>query len=732
MSAPRHDREQIERGLQALFAAGQVVEVRAVGVAGVRGDGTWSGYFNSDAALVPAVLKLPAADGVYVTLNRVDRRCHARRPNRLEPPGRHPTTGDNDIVRLCWLLVDADPKRPSGVSSTEEEHAAALALVRQIRADLRRAGWPDPIVADSGNGGHLLYRLDLAPAESKLIERVLKAFAFRYDAATPFRLEIDQKTFNPSRITKLYGTVAGKGYSTVDQPHRVSRILEAPANPAPVPRALLEALAATLPREPERRGLTLPRPYDGPFDVAAWLRRYGLEVERDGPWTDGHRWVLTECPFNADHRDRSAYIVQFRSGAVAAGCQHNSCLWDWRELRARYEPEYLERQEHAATESIPPRLKEGVVAESKLLPWKTAREIGATTPPVVDWLAEPWVAAGAITELDGKLKASGKTTWTLAMCRAIVDGLPFMGRPTTRTGVVYLTEQPARSFREGLRRAGLLDRADFHVLHAHDVRAVAWPGLVAAAIAKAKETGSRLLVVDTLPQFAGLRGDAENNAGAALAAMEPLQDAAAVHDLGILVARHERKSGGEVGDSGRGSSAFGGAVDIVLSLRRGEGNTRPTIRVINALSRFDETPDTLTIELDEATGEYRSLGEQTAVAVPEAMAALLAAAPAVTEAALTFDELLARAKNVKRTIGQKAVAQLVDGGQLLKVGAGKKGDPRRYCRAVPRQNDGAILSATTSPLSRGGKNPAPNGTYPDQEALLSATTTVAVAESNDA
>ena len=46
--------------------------------------------------------------------------------------------------------------------------------------------------------------------------------------------------------------------------------------------------------------------------------------------------------------------------------------------------------------------------------------------------------------------------------------------------------------------------------------------------------------------------------------MQPLQQAAAAEGLGVLVSQHERKSGGEVEDSGRGSSAFAGAADIEI------------------------------------------------------------------------------------------------------------------------------------------------------------------------
>ena len=199
--------------------------------------------------------------------------------------------------------------------------------------------------------------------------------------------------------------------------------------------------------------------------------------------------------------------------------------------------------------------------------------------------------AGRVTEIDGKIKSAGKTTFCTHMCRAIVDGSDFMGQPTARSPIVYLTEQSPATFREALRRADLLDREDFRVLFWHDTIGTPWPDIVRAARDEARRIGAKVLVVDTLGQFAGVRGDAENNAGAALEAVAPLQEAAAVDGLGVIILRHERKGGGEVGDSGRGSSAFAGAVDVVLRLRRQEGGgARPGVRVLDALSRFDQTP----------------------------------------------------------------------------------------------------------------------------------------------
>ena len=260
-----------------------------------------------------------------------------------------------------------------------------------------------------------------------------------------------------------------------------------------------------------------------------------------------------------------------------------------------------------------------ISAETKSL-FRTAREVAAETPDTVPWVVEGYLAEGAITELDGKLKASGKTTLLMAMVAKLVEGEPFLDRATSQTGVVILTEQNPTSFRSALARAALLERDDVVVLFWADARDLPWPVVVQLAAAKAKELEYRALIVDTLSQFARIVGDAENSSGAALEAMRPLQEAAA-DGLAVLISRHERKGGGEVGESARGSSAFSGAVDIVLSLRRAEGQTRETVRVIQALSRFDETPSELVIDLVD--GEYRVLGTMQDVKAQEAREAVL-------------------------------------------------------------------------------------------------------------
>lgn len=147
------------RTIGILFEPGDVIEIRALDVdrrpdrAGV----TYSGYFNfeNEKAISDAVRSIDGrAEGVYVVLNRFSPDLLARASNRLQAKPKH-TTSDADIIQRRWLYIDVDVKRPAGISSTDEQHEAALQCINRIREFLTAQGWPEPVSADSGNGGHL-------------------------------------------------------------------------------------------------------------------------------------------------------------------------------------------------------------------------------------------------------------------------------------------------------------------------------------------------------------------------------------------------------------------------------------------------------------------------------------------------------------------------------------------------------------------------------------------------
>jgi hypothetical protein len=212
-----------------------------------------------------------------------------------------------------------------------------------------------------------------------------------------------------------------------------------------------------------------------------------------------------------------------------------------------------------------------------------------------------------------------------------------------------------------------------------DAAGTPWPGIVAAAAAKCAEIGARILIVDTLPQFAGLRGDTENNAGHALEAIEPLQLLAA-KGTAIMVTRHDRKGGGEVGESARGSGAFTGAVDIVVALGRDSHDPRPTMRRLISLSRFTELPSDLIIELVD--GRYVVLGSIEDVTTGLARDHVLAALPDPGEDGLAIPALvdaLGESEPMIRATLNELRHEVPP--RLTRSGAGHKGDPYRWSKA---------------------------------------------------
>jgi hypothetical protein len=221
---PQADTAEILRGLDLLHAPGSVAELRCP-----KGKNkyqkTTSGYYDDFAALASKATALSGTvPGVYSTLNPVRPDLLARRVNHTEE-GVTETTTDADIVSRWWLPLDFDPVRPSGISSTDAEHEAALTRARDAKNWLVQQGWLDPIVADSGNGAHLLYRIDLPndKASQALIARVLQAVAQKFSDAL---VKVDTDVSNAARIWKVYGTLACKGDSTPERPHRFARLLE--------------------------------------------------------------------------------------------------------------------------------------------------------------------------------------------------------------------------------------------------------------------------------------------------------------------------------------------------------------------------------------------------------------------------------------------------------------------------------------------------------------------------
>lgn len=334
--------DEIRKTIQALKDYEELFEVRFLEANGKR---VSSGYFRDVEVMLDQLSRLNSSDSnVYITLNSIKPECYSRaqRDKFIQiVQGKIPTTSDTDIVGYEWLFIDADPKRPSGVSSTDEQLNQAKIVGNKVYVFMKNLGFNEPITAMSGNGIHLLYKIRLRNSDENkaLIKNCLLVLDMLFSNDC---VDIDKTNFNPARICKLYGTVARKGSNTAENPHRMSRLLSE-GSKEPTDKAYLEKLAAMLP-VPEK-----PQKYNGyrpnEFDLEEWLIKYGLRYQKTN-YSDGIKYILEQCPFDSNHKGKDACIFQARSGAIGFHCFHNSCSdKTWKDVRLLYEPEAYEKRQ---------------------------------------------------------------------------------------------------------------------------------------------------------------------------------------------------------------------------------------------------------------------------------------------------------------------------------------------------------------------------------------------------
>ena len=343
---PEHLTLLNKTAFETFCSCGDVVEVRILGAFGKGpwesfAKGTVSGYFDDHSPFVKAVRATNKAqhDGIYFTLQRIDPRLIGRAFNKLKASNL--TTSDNNVRHYRWILVDIDPVRPSGISSSDSELAEAQKTAAAVISWLSEKNFPEPIQAMSGNGIHLLYGLNDTPvteAVTRFIKSFLLLLAARFNSDT---VSIDTSVFNPARICRLYGTTARKGDSVPAgpnreaRPHRGSYIVNLPEPLETVSEAALKEIFQLFPKEPEPRPVrnALLSTSTSKLDVARYLDHYGVRhrIKEKGGSTF---YCLEHCVFDQNHRGNEAAIIQADSGKLTYQCFHSSCQGrQWRAAR---------------------------------------------------------------------------------------------------------------------------------------------------------------------------------------------------------------------------------------------------------------------------------------------------------------------------------------------------------------------------------------------------------------
>lgn len=339
-------REQMHRWWRLFHYDGYPVEVRIIG-------GKWnmSGYYKDINKLISDIEPHDNTPGeqIYFVINAIDDACYSRDQHERLIAKPKSTTSDNDIVERRWVLIDLDPKRKAGVSSTDAELEKAHVRAARVYEYLRQNGFNEPVVAKSGNGYHLLYPCKMPVGEDtdKIVKRFLLALSMLFSDNA---VEIDEKVFNRSRICKLYGTTAKKGSDTATRPHRQSMIIKCPDDILPISIDYFKKIGDQYPEDDPApshdNGWGRER-----FDLHKFLSKHNITY-KEFPVAGGRKFILDHCAFNPEHKGKDAAIFQRDNGALSYVCLHNSCShYHWRDFRLLYEPDAYDKKDYREFQS---------------------------------------------------------------------------------------------------------------------------------------------------------------------------------------------------------------------------------------------------------------------------------------------------------------------------------------------------------------------------------------------
>lgn len=323
------------------FKSGEeLVEVRIVDNAYKR---TYSGYFTDVNTLLNEIRKYDNCN-IYFTLNAINPACYDREQHDRIVTKPKSTTSDNDIVGRDWILIDIDTKKPSDTNSTDEEKEMAKEVVNNVFKFLRDEGFEKPVVCDSGNGFHLLYKI--AMKNSNENTTICKEFLQVLDMLfSNSNVEIDCTTHNASRVCKLYGTFSRKGSNTKKRPQRESKILRIPDEVKITPNEYFAKVAAMLPK-PEQPSKSNYYSNEK-FDLEAFLNKHHISVRNIVRTSSFTKYILDECPFNSSHRAPDSAIFEMSNGGLGFKCLHSSCSqYTWKDFRLKFEPDAYDHKEY--------------------------------------------------------------------------------------------------------------------------------------------------------------------------------------------------------------------------------------------------------------------------------------------------------------------------------------------------------------------------------------------------
>jgi len=212
----------------------------------------------------------------------------------------------------------------------------------------------------------------------------------------------------------------------------------------------------------------------------------------------------------------------------------------------------------------------------------------------VDWYAPDWIPVGAKVLLAAEPKC-GKTILLFHILNAILHGKSFLGKKSTPTKVIYLTEQTEHEFKRQIKEVpGLAGNPNFYVLLAEEFPTDinSWRRLLQFVEEKMVITGAKIVVFDTFLGMAKLPPDGENDSATIQNCINESNFLFKNRYLSVVFVHHNRKKSedpkfryaSESIQSIRGSSAFAGGVGHIIEMSA--PNMNDTARKFNFFGRY--------------------------------------------------------------------------------------------------------------------------------------------------
>lgn len=326
----------------------ELVEIRILDPNSKR---SYSGYFTDVETLLREIKPYEMCN-IYFTLNVINDACYSREQHDRISTRPKSTTSDNEIIARKWCLIDIDCEKPADTNSSDEEKKLAQDVVNNVYKFLRDEGFEQPVICDSANGYHLLYKQAMLSNDknTETMKKFLKVLDMYFSTE---KVKIDCSTFNPSRICKLYGVISRKGANTKERPQRESKILRVPQDVKVTPNEYFEKVAGYFP-EPEKRDRS--NFYGvGSFDLDAFLQEHNIAIRNTVTTSEYTKYVLEACPFNSSHTAPDAAVFKMKDGSFGFRCLHNSCKdYTFKDFRKFYDPNAYEREYRETHRSFSP------------------------------------------------------------------------------------------------------------------------------------------------------------------------------------------------------------------------------------------------------------------------------------------------------------------------------------------------------------------------------------------